>query len=103
MWDGASGQLRHVFTGHFEEVTGLALSGDLLLSVSIDATLRRWSLAPRDLQNVIEAAKEPDLTKDNPEPQPDLGLLTAEEEAELRALMEDEEAENLEKMARDEQ
>ena len=98
VWDKGSGQIRQVFTGHYEEVTGLALSGDLLISVSIDATLRRWSLAPQDLKREIEAAKQPDLNEDNPEPKSDLGMLTAEEEAELRALMEDEEAETLEKM-----
>ena len=103
VWDKATNQIRHIFTGHFEEVTGLALSGDLLISVSIDGTLRRWSLAPQDLKKAIEAAEEPDLAKDNPEPDTDLGMLTAEEEAELRAMMEDEEAESLEKMAAGEQ
>ena len=99
VWDKATSQLRHIFSGHFEEVTALALAGDLLISVSIDSTLRRWSLAPQDLRKAIETAKEADLTKDNPEPATDLGMLTAEEEAELRALMEDEEADALEKMA----
>ena len=103
VWDQATGALHHVFSGHYEEVTGLALTGDLVISVSIDATLRRWSLAPQDLRNAIEAAKNPDLMKQAPEPQSDLGMLTAEEEAELRALMEEEEADTLEKMARDEQ
>ncbi|RMZ87390.1 hypothetical protein DV736_g5382, partial [Chaetothyriales sp. CBS 134916] len=88
VWDKASGQLRHIFTGHFEEVTGLALSGDLLISVSIDATLRRWSLKPKDLQKAIQAAKEVDLSHDS-EPKTHSAMLTAEEEAELRALMEE--------------
>ena len=103
VWDRGTGAIRHVFTGHFEEVTGLALAGDLLISVSIDATLRRWSLAPQNLRKAIEAAKNPELTKQEPEPTSDLGMLTAEEEAELRALMEEEEADTLEKMAKDEQ
>jgi WD40 repeat protein len=103
VWDKGTGSIRHVFSGHFEEVTGLALSGDLLISVSIDATLRRWSLAPQDLRRAIEAAKNPVLTEQVPVPESDLGMLTAEEEAELRALMEGEEADTLEKMAKDEQ
>ena len=103
VWDRGTGGILHVFSGHYEAVTGLALSKDLVISVSIDGTLRRWSLAPRDLHKAIDEAKNPDLTKQDPEPQPDLGMLTAEEEAELRALMEDEEADTLEKMARDEQ
>lgn len=103
VWNRATGALVHVFTGHFEEVTGLALSGDLLLSASIDATLRRWSLAPGDLQQAVQEAANPALAQDVPEPQDDLGMLTAEEEAELRALMEDEEADTMEKMAKDAQ
>jgi len=103
VWDRATGDLRHVFTGHFEEVTGLALSGDLLLSVSIDATLRRWSLSPMDLRQAIELAKNPNLAETDPEPDSDLGMLTAEEEAELKSLMEEEEADSLEKMAADQQ
>ncbi|RMZ83842.1 hypothetical protein DV737_g1473, partial [Chaetothyriales sp. CBS 132003] len=101
VWDKASGQLRHTFTGHFEEVTGLALSGDHLISVSIDATLRRWSLEPKDLQKAIQAANEAS-TSHASEPKTDSGMLTAEEEAELRALMEEEEADSLDKMATDE-
>ena len=103
VWDKATGALRHVFSGHYEAVTGLALCGDVLVSVSIDATLRRWSLSPQDLRTAIEGAKNPELDKQVPEPQEDLNMLTAEEEAELRAMMEEEEAESLEKIAKDDQ
>ena len=103
VWDRGTGDVLHVFSGHYEAVTGLALSKDLVISVSIDGTLRRWSLAPQDLRKAIDEAKNPELTKQEPEPQPNLGMLTAEEEAELKALMEDEEADTLERMARDEQ
>lgn len=90
VWDKASGDLHHVFSGHYEGVTGLALSNDLVISVSIDATLRRWSLAPADLQAAVQAAKNPQLLEPEPEPSNDLPMLTEEEEAELKALMEDE-------------
>jgi WD40 repeat protein len=103
VWNKATGDLHHVFSGHYEEVTGLCLSNDLLISVSIDATLRRWSLAPRDLQSAVEEARNPKLLEQEPEPKTDLSMLTEEEEAELRALMEDEEEQTLEKMAMDEQ
>ncbi|ETI24279.1 hypothetical protein G647_03648 [Cladophialophora carrionii CBS 160.54] len=103
VWNTATGDLYHVFTGHYEEVTGLALVGDLVISVSIDATLRRWSLAPADLSKAVEEAKHPKLLEQEPEPKMDLGVLTEEEEAELRALMESEEQETLERMAMDEQ
>jgi len=103
VWNTGSTQLMHIFSGHFEEVTGLALTGTTLLSVSIDATLRKWSLAPADLKKAIEDVKSPALLEEKPEPKNDFGALTEEEEAELRALMEEEESEALEKMARDEQ
>lgn len=103
VWNTGTGQLVHIFTGHFEEVTGLALFGSVLVSVSIDATLRRWSLAPQDLNKAIEEAKNPNLLDQAPEPKDNFGGLTEEEEAQLRALMEEEEADALEKMAVDEQ
>ncbi|KAI1619548.1 WD40-repeat-containing domain protein [Exophiala viscosa] len=103
VWFKATGDLHHVFSGHYEEVTGLTISNDLLISVSIDGTLRRWSLAPADLQRAVEEMKHPHLLEDEPEPKVDLSMLTEEEEAELRALMESEEQETLEKMVLDEQ
>lgn len=103
VWNTGTSQLQHVFSGHFEEVTGLALAGNNLLSISIDATLRRWSLKPQDLKEAIDKAKNPKLLEDEPEPKSNLGGLTEEEEAQLRALMEEEEADTLERMAVDEQ
>jgi len=91
VWNRASGELYHVFTGHFEEVTGLCLIGDLLVSVSIDATLRRWSLAPADLRKAVDEARNPKLLEQASAPVTDPTMLTEEEEAELRALMEAEE------------
>lgn len=103
VWNTGTSQLVHIFTGHFEEVTGLALFGSMLASISIDATLRRWSLAPQDLNKAIEEAKNPRLLEEEPEPKDDFGGLTEEEEAQLRALMEEEEADSLQKMTVDEQ
>ncbi|KAL2424454.1 hypothetical protein ABEF95_010573 [Exophiala dermatitidis] len=103
VWNKSTGQLHHVFAGHFEEVTRLSLTGDLLISVSIDATLRRWSLAPADLEKAVQEARNPKLLEQEPEPTSNLPMLTEEEEAELRAMMEAEEEEMLDKMARDEQ
>jgi WD40 repeat protein len=106
VWNSGTGNLHHVFSGHFEEVTGLCLFGDLLVSVSIDATVRKWSLAPRDLQRAVEEAKkdpeelEEEVKKsDAAASSGGLGMLTAEEEAELRELMENEEAELQDLMA----
>lgn len=103
VWNTGTNQLMHIFTGHFEEVTGLALLGSTLVSISIDATLRRWSLAAQDLAKAIAEAKKPSLLEEVPEPKNDFGGLTEEEEAELRAMMEEEEADTLEKIAEDAQ
>jgi WD40 repeat protein len=102
VWNRATGVLQHIFSGHFEEVTGLCLQRDMLVSVSIDATLRKWSLAPYELQRAIEESKKP-REAEVEEVKPDVGMLTAEEEAELRELMENEEAELQDLMATDKQ
>ena len=76
------------------------------MSVSIDATVRKWGLVPRDLQKAVEEAKDSGKLEDEAK-KPDaaasssggLGMLTAEEEAELRELMENEEAELQDLMA----
>jgi hypothetical protein len=79
-----------VFSGHFEEVTGLALLGQTLLSVSIDCTIRRWSLKPKDLQAAVTAAEEAKIggvKEATPEPKA-TALITEDEERELAELME---------------
>lgn len=61
--------------------------GSTLVSVSIDATIRQWSLKPDELQRAIEKAKNP--TEDEAKPNPE-SMLTEEEERELAELMNDE-------------
>ncbi|KAB8627221.1 hypothetical protein FH972_026054 [Carpinus fangiana] len=92
IWDTESGELLHCFEGHFEEVTGLAIVGDRLVSVSIDGTIRCW---PATRKGIEEAAVEETERKKKE----DAGVTAAEEktgvqldegeEAELAALMED--------------
>jgi WD40 repeat protein len=102
VWNRSTGDLYHTFSGHFEEVTGLCLIGDLVVSVSIDATVRQWSLKPADLviarEEAIkpEATQEAEMVKANPE-----AALTEDEERELKELMENEERELQELMAED--
>jgi hypothetical protein len=77
--------LHHTFSGHYEEVTGLLLIGSLLISVSIDATVRQWSLKPADLKTAVEEArKKPAPEESQPKPE---SMLTEEEERELAELM----------------
>jgi WD40 repeat protein len=102
VWNSSTGDLHHNFSGHFEEVTGLCLIGDLVVSVSIDATVRQWSLKPADLATAREEAANPkaveeaEMVKANPE-----ASLTEDEERELRELMENEEQELQDLMAED--
>ncbi|KAI4766002.1 WD40 repeat-like protein [Aureobasidium sp. EXF-3400] len=96
VWNSASGELACVFSGHFNEVTGLALMPPVqgsrasrVVSVSIDGTLRVWTLDPADMKkaqeeyerqrNGIQVEEEPEVKKES--------MLTAEEEAELAELM----------------
>lgn len=107
VWSLATGELHHTFSGHFEEVTALCLAGDKVISVSIDATIRQWSLAPADLKKAKEDAADPERAKEDERErqtvETDPSALTAEEERELAALMENEERELQELIAADEQ
>lgn len=98
VWNATSGDLACVFTGHYEEVTGLVLvpavageKGNRVVSVSIDGTIRLWSLDPavvkktrEDAEKLAAGVEETQETEEKKE-----SLLTAEEEAELAELMED--------------
>ncbi|KAI4610945.1 hypothetical protein J4E80_007976 [Alternaria sp. BMP 0032] len=90
VWDKSSGKLHHTFSGHFEEVTGLLLLGQRVISVSIDATVRQWSLKPQELAKAIQEAEDERLGKEeDKEPEHKEGMMTAEEEAELAELLGD--------------
>lgn len=95
VWDVASGELWHTFEGHADEVSALAVVGekqDLLVSVSIDCTVRTWSLKPADLEAArVEAARirEGGVVEVKEEVKDDGVKLSAEEEAELAELMDD--------------
>ena len=91
VWDLASGELLCTYSGHFEEVTGLVVLGERVVSVSIDGTLRRWGLRRKDmLAYEEEIKKEADGEVENGEKKGE-NLLTAEEEAELAELMDESE------------
>ena len=90
VWHLATGELNHTFSGHFEEVTGLCLIGDRVVSISIDSTIRQWSLNPHDLQDAKKEAADPKkaVVEAKQENQiDDQSALTEEEERELADLM----------------
>lgn len=67
-------------------MTGLLLIGHLLVSVSIDATIRKWSLRPADLQRAREEAQNKGAEDEEQKQAP---MLTEEEERELAELLEE--------------
>lgn len=93
VWDRGTGKLHHTFSGHYEEVTALLLmSKQRVVSVSIDGTVRHWSLRTPDLAKAIQEAEEEGMGKDKEvEPEKKEGLMTAEEEAELAELLDESE------------
>lgn len=93
VWDVASGGLVCCYSGHYEEVTGLAMLGRLgMVSVSIDGTVRKWSLERKEMVRFLEELKEEEEGGGVKEIEVEKGggVLTAEEEAELAELMDDE-------------
>ncbi|OAX80384.1 hypothetical protein ACJ72_05284 [Emergomyces africanus] len=89
VWNRATGKLHHTYSGHFEEVSGLLLIGNTVISISIDATIRQWSLDPAQLEankaKAESSTQEDEEVNDNPKE----SLLTEEEERELAELMAD--------------
>ncbi|KAF3921392.1 Striatin-3 [Orbilia brochopaga] len=96
VWDAASSKLYHKFSGHYDVVTALAVVGSELVSVSLDATVRKWSLKPADLKVAVEEARGTEEGVDEDEEGGAIGrsrsnsMLTAEEERELAELMAEE-------------
>lgn len=88
IWDRASGRLHHTFSGHFEEITGMLLTGQTVVTVSIDATIRQWSLKAEDLGSAVRKSEE---AKNGAEKEEKVvqkkGIITDDEEGELAALM----------------
>jgi WD40 repeat protein len=98
VWDASSGKLACVYSGHYEEVTGLALIdavegqvGTRVVSVSIDGTVRVWSLDPAEIRRTREEADRAGemQPEEDVKDEPKTSMLTAEEEAELADLMDD--------------
>ena len=106
VWERGTGKLHHNFSGHYDEITGMVvLQGQVLVSISLDGTIRQWSLKSADLQAAkIKAAEmeerrergdggEEDIEEDG------VGVskrgadtfVTEDEERELAELLEEEE------------
>ncbi|KAL8762327.1 MAG: hypothetical protein Q9184_001634 [Pyrenodesmia sp. 2 TL-2023] len=99
IWDRGSGNLVHVFDGHFDEVSGLVLFEQRCVSVGIDCTVRTWSLKTEDMQNARRKQEVDqqrriageDVVDDQHTKTVAQGGLTEEEEQELAELMQNDE------------
>ncbi|KAF2755690.1 WD40 repeat-like protein [Pseudovirgaria hyperparasitica] len=97
IWDKSSGELVYTYSGHWEEVLGLAFArkdGVVgVVSVGIDGTVRWWGIGKGDIARAKEEERREQEEKEGAEKEKSAevkdGLMTEEEEAELAALMED--------------
>lgn len=99
VWERGSGKLHHTFSGHYDEIMGMVLVEQMLVTVSLDGTVRRWSLKAGDLAAARRAAEE-EVGDEGPIKEPDKVVveagkeiaMTEEEERELAELMEEEDS-----------
>ncbi|KAG4035680.1 hypothetical protein MFRU_001g04490 [Monilinia fructicola] len=94
IWDKATGKLWHIYDGHYEEVTGLAIlqGGKQVISISIDGTVRIWGLTKGELEKArLESEEKAKGVMKEEKIEPKKGLMTAEEEAELAELLDSDE------------
>lgn len=90
-----TGELHHVYSGHFDEITGVVLvvapgqQQNMAVTVGLDGTIRRWSLHPAKLEDARrKMAQEAENGGDGEEEGEEKGtLMTEEEERELAELM----------------
>jgi WD40 repeat protein len=88
VWDRSTGKLRHVYDGHYEEITALVvLSGERVVSVSIDGTVRTWEVSRSALEKAIKEKEEKAAGASSEKTDVKESMLSAEEEAELAELM----------------
>ncbi|KAF3941206.1 Beta-TrCP [Dactylella cylindrospora] len=99
VWDAASSKLYHTYSGHYDVVTAIAVVGTDLISVSLDATVRKWSLKPAELKVAVEEAQKGELgevaedgvgSRSRSNSVLSNNILTEEEERELAELMAEE-------------
>ncbi|BFZ61064.1 hypothetical protein YB2330_002122 [Saitoella coloradoensis] len=82
IFDIGSGAIVKVIEGHYDEVSALAMWSNILLSASLDGTIRQWSMVEADVRAMKKVVWE---EEEEEEEKP--ATLTAEEEAELADLM----------------
>lgn len=88
IWDAGGGKCVIVLRGHYEEVTGVVITGGSVVSCGIDGTVRKWGLGERAFEEV-RREEEREAAGTEKEEGKKKSLLTEEEERELAELMED--------------
>lgn len=57
----ATGNVEHVFWGHFDHISAIGLLDDKLISVSLDCTLRSWSIMLEENSKLMTEEEEREL------------------------------------------
>lgn len=57
IWDRETGELHHSYSGHYDEILGVVVLGQMAVTVGLDGTIRRWSLRGGDLEDAIRKKK----------------------------------------------
>lgn len=94
IWDRETGELHHSYSGHYDEILGVVVLGQVAVTVGLDGTIRRWSLKDDDLEEAITKKKveedrggevEEEQVLDEKGP----NLMTEDEMRELTELLDD--------------
>ena len=80
VWERGIGELKHTYKGHFGEIMGVVIMKGVVVSVSVDGTVRRWSLDPGEMERDGQRGGE-DVEEEKREVP-----LEEDEDAELEAL-----------------
>lgn len=94
IWDRETGKLHHSYSGHYDEILGVVVLGQMAVTVGLDGTIRRWSLKGDDLEEAIREKKAEEERGGEVEEEQVLdekgqNLMTEDEMRELMELLDD--------------
>lgn len=94
IWDRETGELHHSYSGHYDEILGVVVLGQMAVTVGLDGTIRRWSLKGGDLEEAIrkkrvEEERGADVEEEQILDEHGPNLMTEDEMRELTELLDD--------------
>lgn len=57
IWDRETRELKHSYLGHYGEVLGVAVLGQMAVTVRLDRTIRRWPFKGGELEEATRKKK----------------------------------------------